>query len=77
MLALALEGEHESPPILRAAFERTPGAAAGWKAMTPLQRRNHLVGIFYVQTVEGRERRAEQAAQAALRVIERQRKRAL
>ena len=36
-----------------------------------------LVGIFYVQTVEGRERRAEQAAQAALRVIERQRKRAL
>ena len=76
MLALALEGEHELPPILRAAFERTPGAAAGGKAMTPLQRRNHLVGIFYVQTVDGRERRADQAAQAALRVAERQRKRA-
>lgn len=76
MLMLTMEGEHELPPILRAAFERAPGAAAGWQAMTPLQRRNHLLGVFYVQTVGGRERRAEQTVQDALRVAERQRGRA-
>lgn len=62
-MMLAMEGEKELPPILRAAFDRMPGATAGWKLMTPLQRRNHLLGIFYLQTVEGRERRAGQAAE--------------
>jgi uncharacterized protein YdeI (YjbR/CyaY-like superfamily) len=67
-LMLAMEGEHESPPILRAAFLRQPQAREGWNAMTPTQRRNHLLGIFYVQTVEGRERRAAMAIEDALRV---------
>lgn len=75
-LMLAMEGERELPPLLRVAFERAPGAAAGWRAMTPLQRRNHLLGIFYVQTVDGRERRAEKAAEAALRMAERSRRQA-
>jgi hypothetical protein len=65
---LAMEGEHEPPPILRAAFLRQPQAREGWNAMTPTQRRNHLLGIFYVQTVEGRERRAAMAIEDALRV---------
>ena len=34
--------------------------------MTPTQRRNHLLGIFYVQTVEGREKRAAKAVEEAL-----------
>jgi uncharacterized protein YdeI (YjbR/CyaY-like superfamily) len=67
-LMLAMEGEQEPPPILRAAFQRQPLAREGWNAMTPTQRRNHLMGIFYVQTVEGRERRAASAIQDALRV---------
>lgn len=67
-LMLAMEGEQEPPPILRVAFLRQPQARDGWNAMTPTQRRNHLMGIFYVQTVEGRERRAASAVQDALRV---------
>lgn len=67
-LMLAMEGEEEPPPILRAAFGRQPLAEAGWNAMTPTQRRNHLLGIFYVQTVDGRERRAAKAVEDALRV---------
>src|ERR1035438_9745149 len=45
-LLLTLEGETETPPILQAAFLRQPLARQGWDAMTPLQRRSHLVGIL-------------------------------
>jgi uncharacterized protein YdeI (YjbR/CyaY-like superfamily) len=65
-LMLAMEGEQVAPPILRAAFQRQPLARAGWDVMTPKQRRNHLLGIFYVQTVEGRERRAAKAVEECL-----------
>jgi hypothetical protein len=34
--------------------------------MTPTQRRNHLLGIFYVQTVNGRERRVAKALEDAV-----------
>ncbi len=67
-LLLAMEGEQETPPILRAAFARQPLAEAGWKAMTAAQRRNHLMGIFYYQSAEGRENRAAKAVEEALRV---------
>jgi uncharacterized protein YdeI (YjbR/CyaY-like superfamily) len=67
-LMLAMDGELELPPILRVAFQRQPLAPAGWQAMTPTQRRNHLLGIFYVQTVEGRQRRAAKAAEEAARL---------
>ena len=67
-LMLAMEGEIEVPPILRAAFQRQPLAQAGWSAMTPTRRRNHLLGIFFVQTVGGREHRAAKAVEDALRV---------
>lgn len=65
-LMLAMEGESEVPPILRAAFQRQPLAQVGWNAMTPTQRRNHLLGIFYVQTVNGRERRVAKAMEDAV-----------
>lgn len=70
-LMLAMEGESEVPPILRAAFQRQPLAQIGWIAMTPTQRRNHLLGIFYVQTVHGRERRAAKAVENAVLVAKR------
>lgn len=65
-LLLAMEGERETPPILRAAFQRQPLAEQGWALLTPTQRRNHLLGIFYYQTVEARERRAAKAIEEAL-----------
>jgi uncharacterized protein YdeI (YjbR/CyaY-like superfamily) len=70
-LMLAMEGEVEPPPILRAAFQRQPESRRGWDLMTPTQRRNHLLGIFYSQTVEGRERRAAKAIESCLAVARR------
>lgn len=67
-LLLTLEGETELPPVLRAAFLRQPLAQKGWEAMTPVQRRGHLLGIFYYRTAEGRERRTAKAVEEALRV---------
>lgn len=72
-LMLAMEGEVEPPPILRAAFQRQPEARRGWDLMTPTQRKNHLLGIFYYQTVQGRERRASRAIESCLAVAKRQR----
>ena len=62
----ALEGEDDPPPILRSLFLRHPGARDAWFALTSTQRRNHLLGIFYYETAEARERRAAKAIQAAL-----------
>jgi uncharacterized protein YdeI (YjbR/CyaY-like superfamily) len=70
-LFLAMEGEKEPPPILRAAFQRQPAARVGWEAMTPIGRRNHLFAIFYYQTAEGRERRVRVALEDALKVVKR------
>src|SRR6185437_763663 len=70
-LMLAMEGEVEPPPILRAAFQRQPESRRGWDLMTSTQRRNHLLGIFYAQTVEGRERRAAKAIESCLAVARR------
>lgn len=67
-LLQALEGETALPPVLRAALQREPLARKGWEAMTPVQRRNHLLGIFYYETADARERRAEKAVEEALRV---------
>jgi uncharacterized protein YdeI (YjbR/CyaY-like superfamily) len=67
-LLLTLEGETELPPILHAAFLRQPLARKGWEAMTRVRRRNHMLGIFYYQSVEARERRAEKVVEEAVRV---------
>ncbi|HUA98393.1 MAG TPA: YdeI/OmpD-associated family protein [Terracidiphilus sp.] len=76
-LMQAMEGEIEPPPVLRAAFQRQPLALQGWNALTPAQRRGHLLGIFYYESVEARERRAakaiEDALHAARRLAEKQR----
>jgi uncharacterized protein YdeI (YjbR/CyaY-like superfamily) len=70
-LMLAMEGENEPPPILRAAFQRQPDAQRGWELLTPIQRRSHLLGIFYAQTVEGREKRAARAIEGCVEVARR------
>jgi uncharacterized protein YdeI (YjbR/CyaY-like superfamily) len=64
----AMEGEQVTPPILRAAFARQPLAQQGWEAMTPIQRRNHLLGIFFPGTVEGQAKRAAKAVDECVRV---------
>jgi uncharacterized protein YdeI (YjbR/CyaY-like superfamily) len=75
MLMQALEGERDRenapPPILRALFQRQPGSRDAWFALTPAQRRNHLLGIFYYESAEARERRASKAIDDALRSAKR------
>ncbi|MDR3752399.1 MAG: YdeI/OmpD-associated family protein [Terracidiphilus sp.] len=66
-LMQAMEGEQEPPPVLKAAFQRQPRAREAWFALTPAQRRNHLLGIFYYETAEGRERRAAKAIEEAVK----------
>ncbi|MGA2572537.1 MAG: YdeI/OmpD-associated family protein [Terracidiphilus sp.] len=70
-LMQAMEGEQEPPPVLRAAFARNPTAREAWFALPPTQRRNHLLGIFYYETAEGRERRAAKAIEDALHAARR------
>jgi len=70
-MMLAMEGERELPPILQAAFHRQPRALAGWQAMTPVQRRGHLLGIFYYQSPDSRQKRADKAIADALKITER------
>ncbi|HUZ97692.1 MAG TPA: YdeI/OmpD-associated family protein [Edaphobacter sp.] len=67
-MMLAMEGERELPPILQMQFTRYPQARAGWQAMTPVQRRGHLLGIFYYQSPESREKRARKAIDEALKI---------
>jgi len=75
-LMQAMEGEEEPPPVLRTAFQRHPEARRGWEALTAMQRRNHLLGIFYYETPEGRARRASKAIEESLRAAKREGNRA-
>jgi len=72
-MMLAMEGEQEPPPILRLLFQREPHALAGWNLLTPTQRRTHLLGIFYYENVEARERRARKVLEFALLAYEKSR----
>ncbi|WP_420238496.1 YdeI/OmpD-associated family protein [Telmatobacter bradus] len=65
-LMLAMEGEQDPPPVLRALFRETVKAEDAWLALTPVQRRNHLLGIFYYESVDARQRRARKAVEEAL-----------
>lgn len=67
-MMLAMEGERETPPILQVAFRKQPLARAGWDAMTPVQRRGHLLGIFYYQSPESRQKRTDKAIVEALKI---------
>jgi uncharacterized protein YdeI (YjbR/CyaY-like superfamily) len=66
-LMQAMEGEKEPPPVLRMLFQRQPGAREAWMRLTPAQRKGHLMGIFYYETPEARERRAAKAVEEAMR----------
>jgi uncharacterized protein YdeI (YjbR/CyaY-like superfamily) len=70
-LMLTMEGEKILPPILDVAFRNTPAARKGWKAMTPAQRRGHLLGVFYYKSPEAREKRVEKVIEDALRLASR------
>lgn len=65
-LLATMEAEVELPPLIARAL-RKPKAKVGWERMTPMQRRSELMGVFYYQTPEARERRVQKLVEAALR----------
>jgi uncharacterized protein YdeI (YjbR/CyaY-like superfamily) len=67
-LMLTMESEKELPPILQVAFGRNPKARKGWEAMTVAQRRGHLLGVFYYQSPEAREKRVGKVVEDCLKV---------
>jgi uncharacterized protein YdeI (YjbR/CyaY-like superfamily) len=67
-LLLTMEGEKVLPPIIEAAFRSQPKARQGWQAMTLNQRRGHLLGVFYYQSPEARQRRVDKLVEEALRI---------
>ena len=65
-LLSTMEAELDLPPILKLAFARDPRAYQGWQSMTPIQRRNWLLSIFYCRTPESRDRRIAKMLEDAL-----------
>lgn len=72
-LLATMDAERELPPILQVAFARHPGAREGWERMSMVQRRSHLLGIFYYRTPESRARRIDKMLEVAIGIAERHR----
>jgi uncharacterized protein YdeI (YjbR/CyaY-like superfamily) len=70
-LLATMEAELDLPPILKRAFASDPRAYHGWQSMTLLQRRGHLLGIFYYRNPESRDRRIAKMLEDALAHAER------
>ena len=60
------EAEAELPPLIATAFRRNPKARAAWDNLTPLQRRNQLMAVFYYQTPDARQRRIDKVVTTLL-----------
>jgi uncharacterized protein YdeI (YjbR/CyaY-like superfamily) len=70
LLLATMEAERELPPILQAAFLRNERAREGWRLMTPIKRRGHLMGIFYCKSPDSRAKRVAKAVQEAANIAE-------
>lgn len=66
-LLATMEAEVELPPLIARALRSNSKAKVGWERMTPVQRRQELLGVFYYQTPEARERRLQKLIEAAAR----------
>ena len=64
-LLSAMDAEVELPPLIDTAFRKHPKARVGWNKMTPLQRRNELLAVFYYQAPDARQRRVDKLVEAA------------
>ena len=68
-LLATMEAEAELPPVIARALRSRAKAKAGWEKMTVVQRRSELLGVFYYQTPEARERRVQKLVEAAERRV--------
>jgi uncharacterized protein YdeI (YjbR/CyaY-like superfamily) len=70
-MLLAMEGEKVLPPVIEAAFRSNAAARQGWEAMTLTRRRGHLLGVFYYQSPEARQRRVGKLVEDCLKMVRR------
>jgi uncharacterized protein YdeI (YjbR/CyaY-like superfamily) len=70
-LFAVMEAEIELPPAIRFALEQNPLAHEGWRLMSHAARRRQLLGIFYYQSVEARDRRTARMLEIAAQLAER------
>jgi uncharacterized protein YdeI (YjbR/CyaY-like superfamily) len=70
-LLATMEAEQELPPLIARALRGNPKAKAGWERMTLVQQRQQLLGVFYYQTPEARNRRLQKLLEAAEQHAER------
>jgi uncharacterized protein YdeI (YjbR/CyaY-like superfamily) len=73
-LLSTMEAEQELPPVLQRALPPGSLAREGWDLMSQIQRRGHLLGIFYYRNPESRERRIQKMLEIAIEVAEKKRK---
>jgi len=73
-LLATMEAEVELPPLIAAAFRRNPKARTAWDKLTPLQRRNQLMAVFYYQTPDARQRRLDKIITTLLEATTKQRR---
>jgi uncharacterized protein YdeI (YjbR/CyaY-like superfamily) len=66
-LLATMEAEVELPPKIAKALRARPKAKQGWDRMTAVQRRQELLGVFYYQTPDARQRRVEKLIDVAER----------
>jgi Domain of unknown function (DUF1905)/Bacteriocin-protection, YdeI or OmpD-Associated len=66
-LLATMEAERELPPLIARVLRAGSRARAGWDQMTVVQRRQQLLGVFYYQTPEARDRRLQKLVEAAER----------
>ena len=64
LLLETMDAERALPPLIEQALAANPKARAGWKKMTPIQRRQQLMGVFYYRTPASRARRLQKAIEA-------------
>ena len=63
----ARDAELELPPLIARGLAGSARAKVGWARMTEVQRRSELLGVFYYQTPEARERRVAKLVEVAER----------
>lgn len=66
-LLATMDAETELPPLIAKALRGRPRAKQGWERMTTVQRRQELLGVFYYQTPDARQRRIEKLIDVAER----------
>ena len=60
-----MEAEVELPPLIARAFRQRPRAQAGWAKLTQHQRRSELLGVFYYQSPEAKQKRLDKLCDLA------------